>query len=156
MSVSPTLQADSPTQVIHWIFDDGGRKAAGFKGDTRDCVTRAIAIVTKQNYREVYDDLFELGRELYADRYFGDRLTKMASPRTGVFGPVSRTYLQRIGWVYTPLVPSVHLRRHNLPSDWIIAVMSGHFAAVVNGTLYDTHDSSHGGTRLVHGYWSKP
>jgi hypothetical protein len=27
-------------------YDDGGRSAAGFKGKTSDCVTRAIAIAT--------------------------------------------------------------------------------------------------------------
>ena len=27
-------------------YDDGGRKAAGFRGETNDCVCRAIAIVT--------------------------------------------------------------------------------------------------------------
>jgi hypothetical protein len=28
---------------MSWAYDDGGRKAAGFKGDAGDCVTRAIA-----------------------------------------------------------------------------------------------------------------
>lgn len=29
-----------------FVYDDGGRSAAGFKGKTGDCVTRAIAIAT--------------------------------------------------------------------------------------------------------------
>jgi hypothetical protein len=29
-----------------FVYDDGGRSAAGFKGKTGDCVTRAIAIGT--------------------------------------------------------------------------------------------------------------
>ena len=30
----------------NWLYNDGGRTAAGFKGETGDCVTRAIAIAT--------------------------------------------------------------------------------------------------------------
>ena len=45
-----------------YIYDDGGRAAAGFKGTTGDCVTRAIAIATGKPYREVYDALNELAK----------------------------------------------------------------------------------------------
>jgi hypothetical protein len=31
-------------------YDDGGRKAAGFKGRAGDCVTRAIAIAAQLPY----------------------------------------------------------------------------------------------------------
>lgn len=41
--------------TVPWDEDDGGRAAAGFKGDTGDCVTRAISIATGRPYREVYD-----------------------------------------------------------------------------------------------------
>jgi hypothetical protein len=30
--------------VIPWVYDDGGRADAGFKGKAGDCVARAIAI----------------------------------------------------------------------------------------------------------------
>ncbi len=43
--------------TLAWIRDDGGRAAAGFKGATRDCVTRAIAIATERHYQQVYDEL---------------------------------------------------------------------------------------------------
>ena len=48
-----------------WQYNDGGRAAAGYKGQTGDCVTRAIAIATERPYREVYDALFDASR---ADR----------------------------------------------------------------------------------------
>ena len=41
----------------HYIFNDGGREAAGYKGSTGDCVTRAIAIVTGKPYKEVYNEI---------------------------------------------------------------------------------------------------
>lgn len=35
-----------------FVYDDGGRADAGYRGDTRDCVTRAIAIATGRPYRD--------------------------------------------------------------------------------------------------------
>jgi hypothetical protein len=45
--------------MIPFEQDDGGRAAAGFRGTTGDCVTRAIAIAAQRDYREVYDALHE-------------------------------------------------------------------------------------------------
>src|SRR5215469_13132423 len=45
-----------------WVYDDGGRAAAGFKGKTGDCVTRAIAIALEKPYAEVYESINELAR----------------------------------------------------------------------------------------------
>ena len=49
------LQKESP--MVAFQHDDGGRKAAGYKGSAGDCVTRAIAIAAELPYREVYDAL---------------------------------------------------------------------------------------------------
>ena len=38
---------------MNWVYDDGGRKAAGFRGTAGDCVTRSIAIATRLPYRHV-------------------------------------------------------------------------------------------------------
>ena len=35
------------------IYNDGGRKKAGYKGNAGDCVCRAIAIAANLNYAEV-------------------------------------------------------------------------------------------------------
>jgi hypothetical protein len=45
---------------MQFVYNDGGRKAAGFKGTTGDCVTRAIAIATDRPYIEVYNALARL------------------------------------------------------------------------------------------------
>lgn len=47
--------------MMDWVFDDGGRAAAGFKGQTGDCVTRALAIALGRDYREVYDAMHDQG-----------------------------------------------------------------------------------------------
>ena len=48
-----------------WVYDDGGREAAGFPVDpadpTGDCVTRAIAIATGLGYRQVHELVDGLG-----------------------------------------------------------------------------------------------
>jgi hypothetical protein len=31
---------------MNWVYDDGGRKAAGFRGKAGDCMTLSIAIAT--------------------------------------------------------------------------------------------------------------
>ena len=42
---------------MDFVFHDGGRAAAGYKGMTGDCVARSIAIATGKTYLEVYDAL---------------------------------------------------------------------------------------------------
>ena len=37
-------------------INDGGRAAAGYKGQAGDCVVRSIAIATGMNYQKVYDE----------------------------------------------------------------------------------------------------
>jgi hypothetical protein len=44
-------------------INDGGRAAAGFKGQAGVCVVRYIAITTGMPYQKVYDDLFEANQE---------------------------------------------------------------------------------------------
>lgn len=41
--------------MIGYRYNDGGREAAGFQGTAGDCVTRALAILTGADYRQVYD-----------------------------------------------------------------------------------------------------
>ena len=40
--------------MIGYAYDDGGRAAAGFRGNTGDCVVRAIAIITRTAYIDAY------------------------------------------------------------------------------------------------------
>lgn len=49
--------------MMPYVYDDGGRKKAGFKGNANDCSTRAIAIATGRSYKEVYDGLNLLAKK---------------------------------------------------------------------------------------------
>lgn len=145
-----------------FIYDDGGRAAAGFRGTTGDCVTRAIAIATGLPYREVYDALHDAQRaygETRRDRRAADIRRRGPSPRNGVHRPIYEAYLRDLGWGWTPTMQigagtTVHLRADELPPGPIIARLSRHVCAVIDGAVYDLTDPSRGGTRAVYGYFS--
>jgi hypothetical protein len=129
--------------------NDGGRAASGFRGDAGDCVTRAIAIALDLPYREVYDDLAARQAELGKPR----------SARNGVPRKVYENYLLGDhGWRWFPTMHigsgcTVHLREDELPTGRIIARLSKHLCAVIDGVIHDTHDPSRDGTRCVYGYF---
>lgn len=132
------------------FYTDGGRKEAGFKGSTSDCVVRAISIATQKNYREVYDDLARLNKQAGGKR----------SCRAGVRKEIYRSYLSTLGWAFYPTMEfgkgcTVHLREDELPKGRIIVKLSKHLSAVIDGVIHDTYDPSRGGTRCVYGYWYK-
>src|SRR5262245_2426353 len=138
---------------MEFIPNDGGREAAGFKGQTGDCVTRAIAIATGEPYREVYDALNLATKD---DRAKGKR----SGARTGVPRKVYEAYLTDRGfrWVPTMRIGSgcqVHLQADELPGGTIIARLSKHVCAVIDGVIHDTFDPSRDGTRCVYGYFEK-
>lgn len=137
-----------------WVYHDGGRAQAGFKGDTGDCVTRAIAIATHQPYREVYDAL----NTTIKNARKGSKAAR-GSSRTGINKVVYHRYLAGLGWTWTPTMfigsgTQVHLRPDELPGGTLIARLSKHLCAVVDGTIYDTYDPSRAGDRCVYGIYS--
>lgn len=145
-----------------FLSDDGGRAAAGFKGDAGDCVTRAIAIATEIPYQQVYDAL-RARAETYAASHRSRTARQIAlrgsSPRDGVFSEISRSYLLELGWARQPTMQigsgcKVHLRADELPSGRLIVNVSRHLVAVINGVIHDTHDCSRRGSRCVYGYWA--
>ncbi len=138
---------------MQFIYGDGGRTAAGFKGAAGDCVTRAIAIASRRPYLEVYNAINEASR---AERR---RKLGKSSARTGVHKPTSRRYLESIGAKWTPTMQigsgcKVHLRADELPLGRLVVAVSRHLVAVIDGVIHDTHDCSRDGTRCVYGYYT--
>ncbi len=141
---------------MRFQYNDGGRAAAGFKGEAGDCVTRAIAIATGLPYRAVYDALNEHAlRERPSKRTRGKR----SDARNGIFRKTYDRYLHSLGWTFHPTMSigsgcQVHLRAKELPAGRLIVRLSKHVAAVLDGVIHDTHDPSCRGTRCVYGYYS--
>ncbi|MNK64650.1 hypothetical protein D3C87_839190 [compost metagenome] len=141
---------------MSFVHNDGGRAAAGFKGRTGDCVTRAIAIATETEYKTVYDALNRISKEERITK----RKPKKSNSRTGVWRDTAGKYLESLGWVWVPTMRigsgcKVHLNPNELPCGRIVVKLSHHMAAVVDGVLHDTYDSSRDGTRCVYGYYCR-
>lgn len=133
-----------------WVADDGGRAAAGFRGDAGDCVPRALAIATGRPYPEVYAEL----AAGMAQR------GKPKSARNGVSPKVYRPWLAAAGWEWTPTMGigtgcTVHLDAEELPLGRLVVRLSRHLCAVLDGVVHDTYDPARGGARCVYGVWSE-
>lgn len=127
-----------------FIYDDGGRAAAGFKGSAGDCVARSIAIASGGPYSEVYAALAAGTGSQRATARSGKRA---ASARNGV--NVQRKwfkdYMAGLGfrWVPTMSIGSgckVHLTAEELPSGRLVVSVSKHVTAMIDGAIHDTHD----------------
>lgn len=139
-----------------FIYDDGGRAAAGFKGSTGDCATRAISIVTGLPYKEVYDMINEYGKL----EKVGCRKRGRSNARTGVYRETIKRIMENLGWKWVPTMfigqgCKVHLHESELPKGKILCNVSKHVVAVIDGTIHDTYDCSRGGNRCVYGYFIK-
>lgn len=154
---------------MKWVFDDGGREAAGYKGRTGDCVCRAIAIATEKPYQEVYELINEYGKR----ERTGSRKRGKSSARTGVYKQTIRKVMEHYGWIWIPTMKigqgcKVHLNEDELPKGRLVVSLSGHETAVIDGVIHDTYDPNdrgaytdeHGNVlpqtdRCVYGYFVK-
>lgn len=142
--------------TIRFRKTDGGRAAAGYKGQAGDCVTRAVANATGLPYPWVYGQL--------AHRMKTKRRRKKSptSPREGVPKDVIRCFMADLGLMWVPFMGigkgcRVHVRADELPLDGMsILSLSGHLTAYVDGELRDTYDPSRDGNRCVYGLWLDP
>lgn len=139
-----------------FIFNDGGRKDAGYKGSTGDCVTRSIAIITNKPYKEVYNALNKLSES----EYLGKRMSKNSNSRTGVHRKTYQKYLESLGYEWIPTMQigqgcKTHLRSDELPVGRLIVRVSKHITSMIDGVINDTHDCSREGNRCVYGYFQK-
>jgi hypothetical protein len=129
---------------MNYKYNDGGRSNYFEATNVGDCVTRAIAIATNKDYKEVYDSLTQFNKK---------------TPRNGVAKSDTKKFMESIGWKWIPLMKigvgcKVHLRNDELPQQGTIIVkLSKHIACVKDGVLNDTYDCSRDDTRCVYGYW---
>lgn len=142
-----------------FIYNDGGRADAGYKGTTGDCVCRAIAIAANKSYQEVYDAL--------ANGNANQRKSKRSSKHTGIKTASKgintkkkwfHDYMTSLGFKWIPTMEigkgcKVHLKAEELPKGRLVVNVSKHFTAVIDGVINDTYDPSRGGTRCVYGYY---
>jgi hypothetical protein len=127
-SIAPTLP---------WIYNDGGRHAAGFRPrNVADCVARALAIGTGLPYPTVIDMVNSMGVQRGRPIHKSSSAKLTSSDITDL--------LSTLGWDYTKLRRGVHLSPGEFPAaPRVIADLSSHHVvAVIDGTILDTWDSS--------------
>lgn len=137
-----------------FVYDDGGRAAAGYKGRAGDWVVRTIAIATQKPYQDVYDAINSLVHG-NSDRKGRTR----SSARSGVPRATYERYLNESGWVWVPTMRigsgcRVHLKADELPRGRLIVRLSRHLCAVVDGAIHDIYNPDRRGSRCVYGYFT--
>lgn len=130
-------------EMISYEKDDGGRKDAGFKGTTGDCLTRAIAIITKKSYKEVYDSVCD---EMKKHGYVASGNARQQKHIKGKRHPkrIQEDVLEKHGFkkirksrgmsnlTYTEAVKNY--------GENLIVTTTKHFASIENGVLKDLFD----------------
>lgn len=127
---------------MEFKYNDGGRSNY-FKGNAGDCVTRAIAIATGLDYKEVYDTIKDLLQH---------------TPRNGLKKNETRDIMEYFGFTWVPLMTigggcHYHLKADDLPNGTIVVKLSHHLSCIKDGVINDTFNPSRDGTRCVYGYW---
>ena len=119
--------------MIGYMYDDGGRAASGAKGSARDCVVRALAIVTNMDYADAYHAGAAVNREN------GDGVK---SARNGVPKQVTEILYKANG------LRRVALPRGSKPTFTAahrtygncVVTTTKHVCALIDGNLRDTND----------------
>lgn len=165
--------------------NDGGRREAGYTGTTGDCVTRAVAIGTEQEYGRVYDILSEgkrdhffeklskvphpslkphlVGRKSVGYTLNGKTRTRNESARTGV-GTTEQwfqDYMHALGWEYVSVCGTVYFcveaLGKTLPDDRTIIceVSTGRRSHYTTLINGVVHDMGNTTKWQVNGYWQR-
>ena len=143
-------------QLIDYIYDDGGRKKAGFKRIASDCLVRSLSIVTGIPYRKVYSFVARrMGKAGYpqtanADKYSYDmpdlapikgkrglyRIRKTVLPSA-----IQNQCLEALGFkkIWTSGRKLTLTEAHERYGDCVVSTRE-HFMGIRDGVLRDTDD----------------
>ena len=156
---------------MEFNYNDGGRSKY-FKGqNVGDCVTRALAIATGKDYKEIYDRINQLAKKESVKRHRGH---KKSQARNGVFKETWKKLLDELGWVHVSTCgigcrEKVKFVDGALPSKGTFIVqLSRHLTVLKDNVINDTYDCSKkeyyncygdlevNDERCVYGYWRAP
>ncbi|WP_155761780.1 hypothetical protein [Alteromonas mediterranea] len=158
--VIPLGRTSEPEKVLlTFKYNDGGRRAVGMKGEARDCVTRAIAIISDEPYHVIHQAL---------SRGTGSQRASKRTPKREGNADLGintqrkwfKSFMTSLGFTWCPALKvgkttRVRLNHTDLPSGNLVVALKGHYTAVKNGQLHDVYDCSCNGKRVVLGYWKK-
>ena len=130
---------------MKYKYNDGGRMKYFRASNVSDCVTRAIAIATHRDYKDVYDSIKKIVGY---------------TPRNGVANKDTEKVMLACGGVWHACTSigsgcKIHLEDNEIPMKGsVVCKLSKHVVAVVDGVINDTYDPSRDGNRCVYGYWT--
>ena len=129
---------------MSYIFNDGGRAEAGYKGTAGDCGARAMAIALGISYKDAYKELAQANKDMGFAK----------SARNGIMKEAYDMVLQRHGWTWkqSPKFDGRKARCSDMPEGVVIARQAKHFVAVEDGVPHDIWDCTH---KMVYGYWAQ-
>ena len=146
---------------MEFLYNDGGRSDYFRASDVKDCVTRALAIATGNDYKAIYDELNLLAK---SERR-GCKKRKISDSRSGVYRVTYDKYLVSHGWRWRPVMTigggcklrlnEIELESYGLMSGTYILRLSKHLTVIRDGVINDTYDPSRDGSRCVYGYYYK-
>lgn len=136
---------------LNFTYSDAGRSNY-FKGEAGDCVVRAITHATGEDYKTVYDKLFQINKDYLAkkntkvSRQMNSRTReKGGTPRNGNYKDIYHKYLLNSGWRWVSLRKFGSSERTKLDElthlGNIIVSVNRHLMNMRLGTIYDTWDS---------------
>jgi len=129
---------------MNFIYNDGGRLQAGYKGKAGDCGVRAMAIALGIDYKTAYNELAQANKDKgYAK-----------SARNGIYKDVYSEILKKHGWVWqsAPKFNGRKAKCSDMPKGTVIAQQAGHYVTVIDGIPNDIWDCSN---KMVYGYWKQ-
>ena len=134
--------------MIDYRYNDGGRAAAGFRGDTGDCVVRAIAIAGAYDYRHVYDVMAEAmkaaGYSRSGNAYILRENRRRQPRRRGQpkARDIQHAVIREFGFVKVPFErgPRPTYTEAHATHGTCIVKTTRHVAALRDGALQDTFD----------------
>ena len=157
---------------MEFVYNDGGRSKYFKANNVGDCVTRAIAIATGLDYKEIYDKLNKMAKRESVKNHRGH---KRSESRNGVFKETWKRYLDELGWVHVSTcaigsrADKLKFVDGALPSKGTFIVqLSKHLTVLKDGVINDTYDCSKksyfdeygdlvtNDERCVYGYWREP
>ena len=132
--------------MIGYRYNDGGRKEAGYKGHTGDCVVRAMAIVSGRPYLKVYDFVGQ-GMKAAGFARSGNAYTAKYKKGKGSPKAAQNKVKQAFGFqkIKQPKGKKLtYSQAHEKYGNCIVS-STRHVCAIVDGKLQDTFDGR--------GYW---
>jgi hypothetical protein len=141
-------------------YNDGGRSAAGYKGNAGDCVCRAVAIAAELPYQQVYAQLAAGNATQHRSKHTPKK-GRTAAAGISTSRKWFKNYMKSLGFEWVPTMGigtgcKVHLVEGELPMGRLVVSVSKHMTTVIDGDIHDTYDPSRGGERCVYGYYHKP